>query len=214
MAIDWETVISEQPALGMVPTRLREVARQRPFAKGETLFRQGQRPEVMLCVLMGEVRLVRHSIGGTEIILQRSSGGFMAEASLDVQAYHCDAVAAADGRLLCFPITAFRAALANDPAFNQAWITHLSREVRRLRAQGERLSLNSAAERVLHYIETEGHAGAVTLTQSRKAWAAELGLSHEALYRTLRRLQERGVLVIDGERIQRADEGRNHDPCK
>jgi CRP-like cAMP-binding protein len=201
MAIDWESVIGEQPALAILPIRLREVARQRPFAKGETLFRQGQRPEVMWCVLTGEVRLVRHSTEGTEIILQRSCGGFMAEASLDAEAYHCDAIAAADGRLLCFARSAFRAALDDEPVFNRSWIQLLAREVRRLRARSERLSLNSAAERVLHYIEAEGTDGVVALNQPRKVWAAELGLTHETLYRTLRQLREGGFLVIDEQRI-------------
>jgi CRP-like cAMP-binding protein len=112
-------------------------------------------------------------------------------------------VAAEDGRLLQFPFPAFRAALDADPAFNRAWIGLLTREVRRLRAQCERLSLNGAAERVQHYLETEAIDGVVTLTQSRKVWARELGLSHEALYRTLRQLREDGTLAIDGERLER-----------
>jgi DNA-binding GntR family transcriptional regulator len=41
----------------------------------------------------------------------------------------------------------------------------------------------------------------VTLTESRKAWAAELGLTHEALYRALRRLQADGTLDINANRI-------------
>ncbi len=55
-----------------------------------------------------------------------------------------------------------------------------------------------AAQRIVHYIETEGRGGVLVLEQSRKAWAAELGLSHEALYRTLRRLQADGTLVSAG----------------
>ena len=82
-----------------------------------------------------------------------------------------------------------------------SWLQRLTREVRTLRAQSERLRLNSAAERILHYIEAEGSDGAVTLHQTRRAWAGELGLSHEVLYRTLRRLREEGVLTLDGNRI-------------
>jgi hypothetical protein len=39
------------------------------------------------------------------------------------------------------------------------------------------------------------------LNQSRKAWVAELGLTHEAFYLTLRRLQTDRTLDIDGNRI-------------
>jgi CRP-like cAMP-binding protein len=161
------------------------------------LYGRGERPKAVLCVLAGEVRLVRPSVDGSEIILQRVRTGFVAEASLEVARYHCDIIAAADGILLHFPIAEFRAALAEDSAFQNAWSAQLAREVRKLRAQCERLSLKGAAERVLHYIETEGNEGSLILTQSRKAWAAELGLSHEALYRTLRDLVDKQVLLID-----------------
>lgn len=50
-----------------------------------------------------------------------------------------------------------------------------------MRANAERLSLRTARERVLHFIETEGERGVVNLGQSKKDWAAELGLTHEAL---------------------------------
>ena len=155
----------------------------------------------MLYVLSGEVRLVRRSPEGVEIVLQRSRGGFVAEASLGSPRYHCDAVAAEPGDLLRFSARAFRQALADDAAFRNGWITHLEREVRRLRAQCERLSLNSAAERIVHYIESEGTGDAVVLTETKKAWAAELGLSHEALYRTLSAMQHQGRLRIVGSRV-------------
>lgn len=86
-------------------------------------------------------------------------------------------------------------------AFTRAWIARLACEVRALRGQCERLALKTAAERILHYIEAEGSDGTITLTQPRKARAAELGLTHEVLYRTLRRLREEGVLRVDGSRI-------------
>ena len=113
--------------------------------------------------------------------MQRSRTGFVAEASLNAQAYHCDAAVVVDGTVLCFPIQAFQAALDKDSIFHRAWSTHLSLEVRKLRAQCERLSLNTAAERIIHYIEAEGADGSIILTQSRKAWASELGLTHESL---------------------------------
>ncbi|MCB1797687.1 MAG: winged helix-turn-helix domain-containing protein, partial [Gammaproteobacteria bacterium] len=61
--------------------------------------------------------------------------------------------------------------------------------------------LNSAADRILHYMETEGSDGVIILNQTRKSWAAELGLTHEVLYRTLRRLRESGDIFPDGEKI-------------
>ncbi|MEO6986653.1 MAG: Crp/Fnr family transcriptional regulator [Paralcaligenes sp.] len=198
--MDWQALIETQSALALVPAVLREVAEYREVKAGEMLFRLGVRPRSILYVIGGEVRLLRHARNGDEIILQRSNGGFIAEASIDARAYHCDAVVTAAGAVLCLPIQAFKAALAQDNMFHQAWAAHLAREVRKLRARCERLSLNTAAARIIHYIEAEGVDGSVTLNQSRKAWAAELGLTHEAMYRTLRRLQAGGVLNMDRNR--------------
>jgi CRP-like cAMP-binding protein len=204
----WPDLAAEHPELAHIPPALRDAARLRAFAAGETLFRQGERPKAMYCVLDGEVRLLRRSRDGAEIILQRSRGGFFAEASLESKAYHCDAEATAAGRVLAFPMKAFRAALEGDAAFRSAWMALLAREVRRLRARCERLSLNGAEARILHAIESEGTAGTLALAQSRKAWAAELGLTHEALYRALARLQAAGTLAVDGPRLTLRQPGR------
>jgi CRP-like cAMP-binding protein len=61
-----------------------------------------------------------------------------------------------------------------------------------LRSQCERLALRGATDRIEHYIEAEGNNGRLELSRTRKAWAAELGLTHEALYRALARLQRSG----------------------
>lgn len=199
--MDWQTLIEFQPPLACIPAGLRMVTEHRKIASGAALFRTGDRVQGMFCVITGEVQLIRHDHHGAKIVLQRSRGGFIAEASLGSKVYHCDAIAAEAGTVLRFPARKFRAALDEDALFRDAWISHLAGEVRKLRAQCERLSLNSAAERILHYIESEGKEDAISLNQSRKAWAVELGLTHETLYRTLRRLQADGTLNIDGAKI-------------
>jgi CRP-like cAMP-binding protein len=105
-------------------------------------------------------------------------------------------------RLLAFPIDAFRRALADDARFRAFWMSRLAREVRALRSQCERLALRKAADRIEHYIESEGKDGRLELARSGKAWAAELGLTHEALYRALARLRRAGLITTarDGAR--------------
>lgn len=200
--MDWQTLISEQPTLTHVPETLRQQAEIRELVASEQLFRIGDSVRAVFTVISGEIRLVRRSSNGTEVVLQRSRGGFFAEASLSSKTYHCDAVAPEESAVLRFPAKAFRLALDEDAAFRDAWMMHLAREMRALRAQCERLSLNSAADRVLHYLESEGSNGRIVLSQSRKAWAAELGLSHEALYRTLKKLQDKAIIQIDGDEIK------------
>jgi len=135
------------------------------------------------------------------VILQRARSGFLAEASLDQSAYHCDALAIVDCTLMCLPQKRFSEALSVEN-FRQSWIAHLSRELRRVRAQAERLSLKTARERVIHYLETEGERATIVLAHSKKQWAAELGLTHEALYRTLACLTRERLIALEGSTIR------------
>jgi CRP-like cAMP-binding protein len=194
---DWPALERASPLLAALPSSARRAARAIHLPKSARLFGRGDRPGAMYFVVSGEVHLVRLSPAGSEIVLQRAREGFLAEASLDQAAYHCDAVAVLPSELLMLPRKAFLEALTAD-GFRSRWIAHLARELRRVRAQAERLSLRTAQERIVHYIETEGNDGAIRLSQSKKDWAAELGLTHEALYRTLARMERSGRIYIDG----------------
>jgi CRP-like cAMP-binding protein len=200
-SLNWPSLIATQPAAGLIPGTLREVAKRVDANAHETFFRIGDPVRHLYLVISGEARLVRIDRRGREVMLQRSRGGFIAEASLDSRSYHCDAIAAESTKMLMFTSSAFRQALEDDFAFRRSWQTLLAKEVRKLRAQCERLALNSAVERVIHYIESEGSDGVIELTQSRKSLAAELGITHEALYRTLRRAQDEGVLEVAENRL-------------
>lgn len=147
----------------------------------------------MYFVVSGEVQLIRSSLTGDQVVLQRAQKGFLAEASLDQANYHCDAIAVRPSELLVIPRKAFRDAL-RDEKFSKVWMAHLASELRRVRAQTERMSLKSAEARILHYLEVEGTNGSIVLSQSKKDWANELGLTHEALYRALARMERSGQI--------------------
>lgn len=199
--LDWPSLTANVPAAALIPVGLRNLARQVSAEAGMTLFRTGDPVRSIYLVLHGEARLSRLDRHGNAIILQRSRGGFIAEASLDIRNYHCDATVSESSSLLMFPASAFRSALESEPAFRRGWQSQLASEIRKLRAQCERLSLNGAEDRVNHYIESEGTNGVICLDQTRKSWAAELGLSHEALYRALRRMQDAGWLSVEGNQL-------------
>ncbi|MEQ1711005.1 MAG: Crp/Fnr family transcriptional regulator [Hyphomicrobium sp.] len=193
--LDWNSISATVPLIGTLPDRYRQGVALRQVTKGEPIFRRGDKPRYMLAVLSGEVRLVRSSPHGGEVIFQRARRGLLAEASLDQPRYHCDAVAAEDSELIAVPRNAFRDALTVD-VFRDRWTTHLLQELRRVRAHAERLSLHKARDRIVHYIEAEGENGSVVLNQSKKDWAAELALTHEALYRALANMEANGELTV------------------
>jgi CRP/FNR family transcriptional regulator, dissimilatory nitrate respiration regulator len=84
----------------------RQTAKRISLKQADPVFRLGDPAGAVLYLLSGEVRLLRQSRDGAEIILQRTRGGFFAEASLDSGRYHFDAMAAVAGELLRFPRSA------------------------------------------------------------------------------------------------------------
>lgn len=184
-----------------LPARLQQSSRAVALKAGEAVFVQGARPVSMDFVQSGEVHLLRCTPGGDEIVLHRSCGGFIAEASIDVAHYPCDAVAVSNSTLLRFELQQFKAALDFSAEFRGAWSQMLAHEIRRLRTQCERLALHTAQARIAHYIACEGRHGVLELPSTLKSWARELGLSHEVLYRELSRLKTQGVLRMEGRQL-------------
>jgi len=164
------------------------------YAKTQRLFLTGQMPEWMFYVITGEVTLERTGLQGEPVVLQRTRQGFVSEASLKVARYHCDAIAIADATVIRIPVRALSVELDRDPAFASRWISMLNTEVRRLRLHCERLSLKSVRDRVLHLINTEGQSGTYPVPTGLKSLAGELGVTHEALYRTLAALEKDNLL--------------------
>ncbi len=178
------------------PEPLRALAQHRVVHAGQMLFARGAQPRQVFWIERGEVRLQRASSDGRLIVLQRVRRGFLAEASLQAAAYHCDAFVAQAGWVWSFPSGPLREALAASSALALWWAGRLAQQLRDARMRCERLSLHSARDRVLHALETEGKDGVLALPPLRKDWADELGLSPESLYRTLAALQREGAVVL------------------
>lgn len=121
----------------------------------------------------------------------------MGEASLQSARYHCDGKVIVSSEISQIPIRELRLALDNDPKFASRWIAMLNREVKRLRLQCERLSLNKVQDRLLHLIETEGQTGKYPLGVGLKSLASELGVTHEALYRCVSEMEKNKLLRRD-----------------
>ena len=185
----------------ILPQPLLQQCRLHPFERGDYLFHMGTKPEAMFYVVSGETVLCRVSSQGESTILQRCKGGFVSEASLLVEHYHCDAQATHAGMAISLPIGALRDALKN-PDFALKWVQLLSREIMRLRTQSERLSLKSIRSKLIHLIETEGTQGVLSLQSDYKSLAAELGVTHEALYRGIAALQKARVLIKTADRLE------------
>jgi CRP/FNR family transcriptional regulator, dissimilatory nitrate respiration regulator len=184
---------------------VRAAAVERRLAAGQTLFRAGSRSNGFFEVTAGTVRLIRTDRNGREAVLQTASAGdTLAEASLFSPAYHCDAVAATDAVVRMFPRSVMLAELQRDPKLARTFTAMLARQVMALRTRLETRNIHSARERVRHFLVVNAGADrrTVALPGTLKQLAADLGLTHEALYRTLARMAADGEITRKGSVIR------------
>ena len=195
-------IMFSDDALAGFSGRLLDAARPMHLAAGSALFRSGQAPAWMYCVRAGEALMQRVTPSGAPVVLQRARQGFIAEASLASERYHCDGVCRTDCELLAFPLPALRAAIDSDAGTRWAWIALLSAQARQQRARIERQSLKTIRQRLEHLILAEGAAKTgYRLPGTKIQLAAELGVTPEALYRCLGALQAEGKLSVEEGRL-------------
>jgi CRP/FNR family transcriptional regulator, dissimilatory nitrate respiration regulator len=124
-------------------------------------------------------------------------GEFFAEAALFAETYHCDAVAAAQSRVRVYPKATVINALRADPDLAEAFMARLARQLQELRARMELRNIRSAQDRVMQYLRMRAgvHGGEIAIEGQLQGIAAEIGITREALYRTLRKLEAEGHLT-------------------
>lgn len=172
---------------------------------GEAVFHQGAAAAAVYAVKRGRVRLTRRLEDGSAVILYVARiGETFAEAALFTDRYHCDALAVTDSEIEVIPRAGVRARLERDPALCLDLAGTLAAQVRDLRARLELRNIRSARERVLAWLrlQVERVPGAVELDQPWTAIAAELGLTHESVYRALAALESRGTIRREKNRVQ------------
>jgi CRP-like cAMP-binding protein len=176
---------------------IRAAGIERALEAGQALFRQGARAVGLYEVVRGKVRLVRFDRTGREVVLHSASAGdTIAEASLFSPAYHCDAIATTDAAVRLYPKAVVLAELQSNPQAARAFMAMLARQIMTLRTNLEQRNIRSARDRVRHYLAVNLAADRQTvhLPGSLKDLAARLGLSHEALYRTLSDMEKDGEI--------------------
>jgi CRP-like cAMP-binding protein len=177
----------------------------RKLQAGQTLFRTGDKTVGLYEVVKGKVRLVRLERSGREAILQLASAGdTLAEPSLFSPTYHCDAVATTEAEVRLYPKAILLAELRREPKLAQAFAAMLAQQVMTLRTRLERRNIHSARDRVRHFLAVNVGADGrtVALPGTLKEVAADLGLTHEVLYRTLARMEADGEIERSPGRIK------------
>ena len=184
-----------------VSSSVRSAAIERRLKPGQVLFHSGSKSNGLYEVVSGTVRLVRTDRSGREAVLQVAcAGDSLAEASLFSSSYHCDAIATTEAVVRLYPKALLLADLQRDPEIAKSFAAILARQVMTLRTRLERRNIHSARDRVRHFLTVNAGADArtVVLPGTIKELAADLGLTHEALYRTLARMEADGEITRAG----------------
>jgi CRP/FNR family transcriptional regulator, dissimilatory nitrate respiration regulator len=178
-----------------LPRSNRVSAIERRLAAGQALFNQCDLASGIYEVVSGKVRLTRVDAEGRELLLGIAcAGDTFAEASLFSLVHGFSAVAMSKVVLRFYPKASLLAGFARNPQAAQAFAALLARQVMDLRTRLERHNLHSARDRVRHYL-SGAEDGTVVLPGTVKDLAGELGLSHEALYRTLSEMEDEGEIA-------------------
>jgi CRP/FNR family transcriptional regulator, dissimilatory nitrate respiration regulator len=188
-----------------LPPAVRNSGITRRLKRGESLFCAGQPTVGLYEIVSGTVRLIRVDASGRETVLYSADGGgTLAEAALFSPTYHCDAIAATAASVRLYPKAAVLEVLRRSPEASRAFMAALAHQVMDLRTQLERRNIRAARDRIRHFLAFNVGADGVTvlLRGSLKDLASDLGLTHEALYRTLARMTAAGEIKRSGGKIK------------
>ncbi len=190
--------------------RLITIARLVNFEKDQVIFRSGDDCPGVYIVGTGRVRVYQSGPGGKEHVLHMVSPGETFAEVAAVGQFACPANAQAIAPTTCalLPLDRFRQLMEQDHQLCLDMMAGLAMWVRHLVGLMEDLVLRDAAGRLARFLlSSEEHAsGLVELPALRRHVASHLNLTSETFSRTIRRLQEAGLIAQpDGNHIQVLD---------
>lgn len=188
-----------------------EIAVRRPFAKGETLFSEGEKAEGFYLLASGAIKLCKISPDGREKVLHmvHPVETFAEAAFFGDGSYPAEARGVEKGEVLFFARGAFMGLLERNPRFSLNLIASLSLLLRRFARQIEELSFADAPSRLASYLidlasrRSTSFQGRtyMELDMRKGELASRLGTVSETLSRTLKKLKDEGVIEVDGNKV-------------
>ncbi len=197
---------------GLTPDERQQLARaatDRRFARGETVFGQGEPAAGMFVVMHGQVKVFQLTPGGHEVVLHLvRPGETLAEAAVFRRgAYPAQARAMKPSRLLFLPAQVLLQAILQNPDLALRMLASLSNRLREFAGMlGEQQSGTAVARLSGWLLRQSGDAeGNVRLEMSRETLASLLGLTRETLSRSFSRLRAMGLIAMNRREIRLLD---------
>ncbi len=193
-----------------LPDYIRRIGRESAFAKGTFLFQAEEEAEAFFYILSGEVRVFKMDDQGRELEVTRlGNGDFVGEAFALVQARNpFFALAARETRALVFGAVAAEKAIAANPEAARFFVRLLARKCVHLSGRVESLGLKTVRQRLAVYLLSgcrDGGPCAIALPMNKGDLAKALGTVGETLSRTLRQMQDEGLIRVEGKTIRVLD---------
>lgn len=191
---------------------------ERSYERGAVVFHEGETAEALFVVLAGQVKLMRYSSKGRELLLHLvHPGQTFAEAALFAgDTYPATAEVVEPTRVWYLPRAALIDLLRGSPELALAMLGSVSMWTRRLASKLELLTQRRVEERLALYLlaragSEELEAGAtIELAQPRNLIAAQLGTGPEVLSRTFRRLEDDAIVAASPHHVTVLDPARLH----
>jgi CRP/FNR family cyclic AMP-dependent transcriptional regulator len=181
------------------------------FDPGELLFAEGDPCLGMYIVERGHIRIFKSSPGGREQVLSIDGpGSSVAELPVfDGGPYPASGSAVDSATILLVRKQDFHALCLEHPEVALKVLRVVGMRLRRLVGIIEELSFTTVRRRLASYLfrlaQREGHKTAqgieLTLPASNQELAAQIGTVRELVSRNLSRLQQEGLLTVDGRSI-------------
>jgi CRP/FNR family transcriptional regulator len=192
----------------------RLVAVRRKVARGETLFRAGDRFESVYAVWTGFFKTCVASSDGRDQVTGFQMGGeLIGLDGIGTHRHEVDAVALEDAQVCVITFDELQALSLEVPSLQQQFHRIMSREI--VRTHGVMLLLGSmhAEERLAAFLLNLTHrlgargfsTSSVVLRMSREEIGSYLGLKLETVSRTFSKFQAHGLLFVRHRQIQITD---------
>ena len=178
-----------------------ETARLRNFARGETIFLQGERASAIYIVADGWVKLYRIAPSGTEAVVGVFTKGasFGEAVAFRHDTYPVAAEAVTDTSLIRIEADAFLRQIRENPEVAISILSATYAHLHNLVGQIEALKAQTGAQRVAEFLlelaPCPDGACEVTLPYDKVLIAGRLGMKPESLSRAFARLKEQGVSI-------------------
>ncbi len=187
------------------------IAVRRTFARGESLFTEGEAATGFYLLAAGSLKLCKISPEGKEKVLHfvHPMETFAEAAFFGDGRYPAEARALEKGEALFFPREAFMGLLERNPRFALNLIVSLSLLLRKFARQIEELSFAEVPARLAAYLVALAEKKSTTfqgityldLEMKKGELASHLGTVSETLSRTFRKMKEEGIIEVEGSRV-------------